>query len=160
MHTYQSIIISRLCLIHEYHSNPGTSDCCRVQFFFKSLFLEADMLAHSSPSLSTLLHSPPCPTALPRVYPPSNPKIASRCPSVCLYVCCFRSVTVAFVRSAKGSPVQHITLSCNTLQHTATHCSICALRLILPRAALCNTRHYSTTHCNMLQHAATPCSTL
>jgi len=67
-------------------------DFCLVQKgFFKSLFFEADMLAHSSASLSTLLHSPPCPTAPPRVYPPklSVPTIASRCQSLflCIQVC-------------------------------------------------------------------------
>ena len=39
--------------------------------------------------------------------------------------------------------------SCNTLQHTATHCSI-----LQHTVAYCNTLQHTATHCSILQHTA------
>jgi len=46
-------------------------------------------------------------------------------------------------------------LQCNTLQHTATHCSA-------PQhnATQCNTMQHNATHCNTMQRTATQCNAL
>ena len=49
-------------------------------------------------------------------------------------------------------------LFCNTLQHTATHCSI--LQHSVTLASYCNTLQHTATHYNTLQHTATHCNTL
>ena len=43
----------------------------------------------------------------------------------------------------------------NTLQHTATHCTI-----LHHTATHCNTLQHTATHCSTLQHTAAHCSTL
>jgi len=51
------------------------------------------------------------------------------------------------------STLQRAVTHCNTLQHTATHCST------LQRAVThCNTLQHTATHCNTLQHTAVHCN--
>jgi len=51
--------------------------------------------------------------------------------------------------------LQHTATHCNALQHTATHCNT-----LQRTASHCNILQHTATHCNALQHTATHCNTL
>ena len=60
------------------------------------------------------------------------------------------------LRARVAATFSQRTTYCDTLQHTATHCS----NTLQHTATHCNTLQHTATHCNTLQHTATHCSTL
>jgi len=55
--------------------------------------------------------------------------------------------------------LQHTATRCDTLQHAATHYNTLQ-HTFLCRVADCNRQQHTAAHCNTLQHTATHCNTL
>ena len=75
----------------------------------------------------------------------------------CLYLHLTTACAVVLGRQGQSiscNTLQHVATHCNTLQHVATHCN--TLQHV---ATCCDTLQHTATHCNTLHHTAPYCNT-